>query len=246
MKTRHSGNDCKTFLEWAIKEKFGVSVSIKTNMTSMIFNSDVLHVDSQQVFLRAPRSGIYVPCIDVEDVSVTFTNGQFIYSFASGFTAVQVYQLESGQVVKCIVVELPESIEETDRRNSGRMVVCKGTKIPVSFRPENDENIKYTGFLADISAGGIGIEIPRYEKISLNTNERCYIDVNPKDKEETFVIPVRYRHRNEMENSENDILGFQITVANYTVEDSKMIAALDQLVKYVEVSSESPTDLAMV
>jgi len=235
-KTRYNEDEYRSLLEWAIQEKIAISVSLKTHMRSSIYNSCFLSMDQDQILFAEPNSQVIDPRDPIQEVFVTFSKNHSTFSFAAKYLGKHPCTLKDEGVISCLAVSLPEQMEETDRRNIKRFYVEDISQIPLSFWPEDDRSVKYSGHLHNIGMDGIGISIACAGDIGLHNNQKCEISILSSWGQEVISIPARYRYCKEMSDQETAILGFQFTASNKTTDGSKKLAAISQLISHLQAA----------
>jgi c-di-GMP-binding flagellar brake protein YcgR len=195
-----------------------------------------LSVDQNQIFLAEPDSQVIDPRDPIQEVFIAFSKNHGTFSFAAKYLGKNSCPLKEGNEIPCLAVSLPEYVEETDRRNIRRFYVEDISQIPLSFCPEGDPSVKYSGYLHNIGMDGIGISIAFAGDIGLHNNQKCDISILSSWGQEVMSIPARYRYCKEMSNQEMAILGFQFTASNKTIDGSKKLAAISQLISHLQAA----------
>lgn len=235
-KNRYSKDEYKSLLAWAIQEDISISVSLKTHTKCFIYSSQFQDLDEDLIFFSEPTSRVIDPRDPIQEVFVTFSRDHSTFSFAATYFDKHTCSREGKGVVSSLAVCLPEYIEETDRRNINRFYVEETTDIPVSFCLENDDTSKYSGYLNNVAMDGIGISIAISGEIGISNNQKCDISILSSLGQEVISIPARYRYCNTMDDQEKAILGFQFSISSDTVEGSKKLALISQLISHLQTS----------
>ena len=236
MKNQYTEDECKSLLEWVINENISISVSLKTDTQCFIYCSNFWEMDDDMIFLTEPDSHVIDEHDPIREVFVTFSKNHSTFSFTADYIDKHACSLKDGGVIPCLAVSLPEQMEETDRRNIKRFYVEEEPKIPVFFWPENDHSSKYSGFLYNIATDGIGMSIAFSGELLLQNNQKGNISILSASNQEVISIPARYRYCKEMSDQKMAILGFQFTVSNDTIEGSKKLTAVSQLISHLQAA----------
>lgn len=262
LKKQHYGDDCRALIEWAIHEEIEISVSLKTAIQSSIFNSKFLDVDHERILIVGPSSEVLDFYDPVQEAFVTFAKVHSTYSFVAKYIGAQAHTMQDGVKVSSLSFSLPESIEETDRRNCERFYVEKDAKVQVSFWAEEEENeeqeneeneneedenkkvTRYAGFLHNLSLSGMGISIRASENVVFHNNQKCNISILSSAGQELVCLPARYRHNKELQNEEMTVLGFQFTIINASIEGANALATVSQIINHIQSSCSKELSLA--
>jgi c-di-GMP-binding flagellar brake protein YcgR len=244
MKTLKKDTSNLSMIERAIQEKLSISVSLKTKLRSSIYSSRFLAVNDEQIILKAPPTKVIDPYDPVLEVLITFCHAPTIYSFNAKWLGEQTFLDQDGRPVLSLVVSLPAKIRQSQRRNYERVVVEEGTYLQACFWFPGDIRNRYFGLLHDISLDGVGIEyFLADEAIEFQNNQQCTIGIYPTGENESIIIPARYRHREKLPERKFVLLGFQFELSIQTIENSKKLAALNQLIAHLQSSQH--LDLAL-
>jgi len=245
METPKIVHDCRSLIEWAIEEEITISVSLKTRLRSSLYHAKFLDVDGEQIILEAPPAKVIDPYDPVLEVLITFSQIPHVYSFTAAWIGVQTFLRKDGMAVAGVAVSLPTQIQESQRRNYERVYVEEGTYLQACFWFEGDVRNRYFGLLRDISLDGAGIEyFLSAESIEFQPNQQCTIGIYLTAGEESLILPARYRHREKTKEEKFDVLGFQFELSVHTIENSKKLAVLSQLITHLQSSRR--LDLALV
>lgn len=245
MKTLKTDNNCRSLIEWAIREEITISVSLKTKLRSSIYYSKFLDVDGEQIILEEPAAKVIDPYDPILEVLITFCHAPSIYSFTAAWLGGQTFLRKDGMAVSALAVRLPTQIRESQRRNYERVYVEEGTHLQVCFWFQGDVRNRYFGLLHDISLDGAGIELfLSDESIEFQHNQQCTIGMYLSAGNDSLLIPARYRHREKMKEEKSALLGFQFELSIHTIENTKKLAALSQLISHIQSSLH--LDLSLV
>ncbi len=245
MDTQKTVHNSKSLIEWAIQEEISISVSLKTRLRSSLYHAKFLTVDDEQIILEAPPAKVIDPYDPVLEVLITFCHAPAIYSFNAKWRGEQTFRKPDGSLVAGVTVSLPNKIQESQRRNYERVVVEDGRHLQVCFWFEGEVRNRYFGLLHDLSLDGVGIEyFLADEDVEFQNNQRCTIGIYPTGANEALMIPARYRHREKLPEDKFVLLGFQFELSIQTIENSKKLAALSQLLAHLQSSRH--LDLALL
>jgi len=256
LKKQHNGDDCRALIEWAIQEEIEISVSLKTAIQSSIFNSKFLEMDHERILIRGPDSDVIDFYDPVVEAFVAFAKAYNTYSFVAQYTGAHPYTMQDGTQVSSLSFRLPDSIDETDRRNCERFYVDKDAEVQVSFWSEDFEEeqanedkeekqvIRFTGLLHDLSLSGMGISIQPSEDVVFRNNQKFTLSILSMAGQELVSLPARYRHNAVLQNEERTVLGFQFTITNSSIEGAKILATLSQIINHIQSSCLKELSLA--
>lgn len=245
METSKTVHDCRSLIEWAIEEEISISVSLKTKLRSSLYHAKFLDVDGEQIILEGPPAKVLDPYDPILEVLITFCQIPHVYSFTAAWIGTQTFLRKDGKAVAGVAVSLPTQIQESQRRNYERVYVEEGIYLQVCFWFEGDIRNKYFGLLHNISLDGVGIEffLPD-ESIEFQNNQQCTIGIYLSAGKDSLILPARYRHWEKTKEEKFALLGFQFELSVHTIENSKKLAALSQLITHLQ-SSRRP-DLSLV
>jgi len=245
MKTLKTDTNCRSLIEWAIREDITISVSLKTRLRSSLYHAKFLDVNSEHVILEGPPAKVMDPYDPVLEVLITFCQVPLVYSFSAAWQGEQTFLRQDGQAVAAMAVSLPTKIQESQRRNYERVCVEDGNILQVCFWFEGDVRNRYFGLLHDISLDGAGIEFfLADESVEFQHNQHCTMGIYLSAGKDSLLLPARYRHREKMKEEKFALLGFQFELSIHTIENSKKLAALSQLITHLQSSQH--LDLALV
>ena len=71
-------------------------------------------------------------------------------------------------------------------------------------------------------------------EIEFQYNQKFHISFLSASGQEAISIPARYRYCKKTDDEESAILGFQFTVSNDTIEGSKNLVAISQLISHLQ------------
>jgi len=245
MKTLKTDNNCRSLIEWAIREDITISVSLKTRLRSSLYHAKFLDVDSEHVILEGPPSKVMDPYDPVLEVLITFCHVPHVYSFTAAWQGEKTFLRKNGLAVAGMAVSLPTKIQESQRRNYERVYVEEGNNLQACFWFEGDVRNRYFGLLHNISLDGAGIEFfLSDESIEFQHNQQCTIGIYLSAGKDSLILPARYRHREKTKEEKFALLGFQFELSIHTIENSKKLAALSQLITHLQSSHH--LDLSLV
>jgi len=115
METQKTVHDCRSLIEWAIREEITISVSLKTRLRSSLYHAKFLEVDSEQVILEAPPAKVMDPYDPVLEVLITFCHVPQVYSFTATWQGEKTFLRQDGLAVAGMAVSLPTKIQESQR-----------------------------------------------------------------------------------------------------------------------------------
>jgi len=236
MKNLYNEDEYRSLLQWAVQESISISVSLKTHTRSSIYYSNFWAMDEELIYFTEPNSQVIDPRDPIQEVYITFSKNHSTFSFSADYIGKHPCSRKEGGVIACLAVSLPEHMEETDRRNIKRFYVEETSNIPISFCPENDPALKYSGYMHNIAMDGIGVSIAFSGEIGLQNNQKCNISILSASGQEVISIPARYRYCKKTGDQEMAILGLQFTASNDTIAGSKKLAAISQLISHLQAA----------
>lgn len=157
------GLECKSLLEEAIEKRLPVTVTKKSEDNWQIYKSNLLALQNNRIILAMPTP--QVPGSPMEpapgqEMAVTFKKGYNKCLFVTRVIAQEQYELEPGMTTACLILYRPEQIEKIRRRAYNRTTPPDNLVIPATVWPSGRPNDKFHAVLSNISAGGIGLQIP--------------------------------------------------------------------------------------
>jgi c-di-GMP-binding flagellar brake protein YcgR len=213
-------------LIWAIRRQESVVVSVNragrwTLLRSRLMagneNDPIFRLDAPQ----ATPKGDVLHLAAGETIGVSFRHGHKKCVFAT--TVVGFEHGEDGD--SAILLRWPEHLDEIQRRAYQRAMVPPERKIPVLIKTDSSLAPVCCGCLSDLSAGGVGIELPASEIPRLEMDRTFRIEILADKPEKVILVEATLRHTTAL-SAGRVRLGLQFVGLEYTVAKRRTLSAL--------------------
>ena len=219
------GLDCKNLVQQAIEKHLPLTITVNSDDSWKLQKSYFLGVRSQRLILACPTpqaDQTQAELVAAQEVAVSFKKGYNKCFFVSRIIGNISFELPSGESVPAITVYHPEQIEKVQRRAYDRAAPPADQDVTVTFwRGNNDKKTaqKWSGWLKNLSAGGLGLTMLKSDLPGLQANEPIELVFTPMPDSEPLHLQARFRH---VSNSPDDetmaMLGLQLMGLEMTEE----------------------------
>jgi c-di-GMP-binding flagellar brake protein YcgR len=209
------GSECRMLLEEAAGKHLPLTITNKQDTNWQVYHSTFYALKSHRIIASLPvpdvSTGQMEPAAG-QEIGVSFKKGYHKCLFVTRIVAQEPYELDPGVMAPSITLLVPEQIEKIQRRAYNRTKVPAKDRIPVSFwKTENpDQGVVWEGTLSDLSAGGVGIRIPKNEISDLVPGQQYHIQFVPLVGYDPLQLSGCFRHAVEAPEGEQVILGFKL------------------------------------
>ncbi len=210
------GAEAKDLLGQVTEKRIPVTITAKDEANWQVYKSNFLAVQANRVIFTQPvpdTFGAESNLSDGQEVAISFKKGYYKHLLVSRVIAHEDYELDPGISTPTIVVLIPDKIERIQRRAYNRGVVPEGQTVTAAFKRIGESpgsNQSYQGELTDLSAGGLGMQIPESDATDLVEGEQFTMRFVPSPDQDLIVVNVRLRHITRDPDTSLGTLGFQI------------------------------------
>jgi len=234
------GNDCKELLTEAVQKHLPVKVTNQQDNRWQVYKSNFLALQDQQLILALPTpdmSDSQMEPVPGQDIAVTFKKGYHKCLFTSRVIKRGRFELEAGVFAEALTIAAPQQLEKIQRRAFNRTEAPAGESITVEFCAIHGSisrsyviGKKWEGALQDISAGGLGITLPKTQMPSIEAGEQFEASFIPLPQQNPLILQVRFRHTTDISGTDRVMMGFQLVGMEMSEYGREMLRRIGRIV----------------
>jgi c-di-GMP-binding flagellar brake protein YcgR len=229
------GSECRMLLDEAAGKHLPLIITNKQDTNWRVYHSTFYALKSHRIIVSLPVPDVTTYQMEPaagQEIGVSFKKGYHKCLFVTRIISQEPYELDPGVMAPSITMLMPEQIEKVQRRAYNRTKAPAGERIPVSFWKDGnlDQGTVWEGALSDLSAGGVGISMPKNEIPNLVPGEQFYVQFVPLAGQEPLQLHGCFRHAVESPEGENVILGFKLVGLEMDEEGRHMLRQISRIV----------------
>lgn len=209
------GSECRLLLEEAAGKHLPLIITNKQDTSWQVYHSTFYALKMHRIIVSLPVPDVSTCQMEPaagQEIGVSFKKGYNKFLFVTRMVAQEPYEIEPGVVAPSVTLLVPEQIEKVQRRAYNRTKAPAGERIPVSFWRTGtpDQGVVWEGTLSDLSAGGIGIRMPKNLISDLVPGEQFHLQFVPLAGFEPLQVNGCFRHAAELPEKGEVMLGFKL------------------------------------
>lgn len=247
------GAECKKLLQEAVQKHLPVKVTNKQNDRWQVYKSNLLGINNQNLIIAVPTPDMADNTMEPtkgQEVALTFKKGYHKCLFITRVVSRDQFELEPGIYADAMTVVTPQQIEKIQRRAFNRSPAPPGESISVEFCATPSAQSRSTstyvlgkrwqGVLHDLSAGGLGVIVPKAEMPDIKLGDQFEVCFVPLSGQQSLILQARFRHATDLSESGMVMLGFQIVGMEMSEEGRNMLRRISRIVNVYQRMSKMP------
>ena len=200
-------------------ERDGRGIRHSSRFLRAVISDDDLHL----VVEMPSQHGKWVEYHPHEDLEVLFHVGAERYGFFTHVEGRCIHELDEEQKVAALVLGYPREVESRQRRTHYRVPLSTGTPVGIAFVEDLGRNALpemfsiYSGFISDISAGGVAITCRQRLPVSIEAGTPLRISFQLPGESEQLNLKGVVRNIRRTDTDEARILGVEYLRDDYDI-----------------------------
>jgi len=210
-----NGLECHNLLASMVDKQAPLTLTNKADNLWRVYKSHFVSLRGNQLVLAQPlpdQADCQLEPTVGQQLAVSFKKGYNKCLFLTQLIKADRYEVNPGNFIAVINVYTPEHIEKIQRRAYERAEAPQDEPVTVTFWQSQAgpaEGQRWTGQLANLSAGGMAIIVGSDDVLQLPDNEPLSLQFVPLPGQEPICLDGRLRHATQEATTGNTTIGVQ-------------------------------------
>ena len=210
-----NGIECKNLLAEMAEKQIGLTLTNRSANVWRVYKSQMISVRANQLVLAQPvpdAGECPMEPVGGQEVAISFKKGYNKFLFLTRVIKADHYTMDTGETIAVLNVYTPDHIEKIQRRAYKRADVPEGEPITVTFwrsAEEGEERKRWQGQLANLSAGGLAMNVAANSVPQFEDNEQLTVRFTPLEKQKAVCVDARFRHATDADGKGMQMMGLQ-------------------------------------